>query len=182
MKHLLIMLVIAGGLLLQAQAIDAKDAGSAATEVSYVVDENSHYPLIVNVNDGGSILDCDQKIRGSTMVYELKIGTQKQFQIVPDKGWEVAAIMYERPQLKDNRSLLPEYQREGNITIQAETTEMHLSVRFEKQKIAVETNAGSTSQRPNTGVNIRSAQLYMMLIASAGIILLYKRHRHRNKQ
>lgn len=182
MKHLLIMLVIAGGLLLQAQAVEAKEGGSAAAEVSYVVDENSRYPLAVTTGAGGTVFDGTQRIRDSTMVYELKIGTQKQFRIVPDKGWEVAAITYEKPQLKDNRSLLPEYQREGSITIQAETTEMHLSVRFEKQKTAVETNAGSTSQRPNTGVDIRSAQLYMMLIASAGIILLYKRHRHRNKQ
>lgn len=183
MKRRTIFVAIAGLLLfMPMQAIEANEAGSATAEVSYVVDENSRYVLTVDTGVGGTIFDGTQRIRDSTMIYELKIGTQKKFEILPDEGWKVADITYERPQMKDSRSLLPEYQREGSITIQAETTEMHLRVSFEKQKPVAETKPESNAQRPNTGIDMRSAQLYMMLIASAGIILLYKRHRHRNKQ
>lgn len=183
MRRVIALVAVAGLLLvLPMQAVAAKEGGSSSAEVSYVVDENSHYPLVVKTGVGGTVFDGEQKIRDSTMTYELKIGTQKQFRIVPDQGWEVATITYDRPALSISKSLLSQYLDTGMITVRAETTDMHLNIVFKKRETIQHTNMVGTSQHPNTGINMHIAEFYFMLIASAIGIVLYKRQQRRSKE
>ena len=133
------------------QAFEQSD-GTGTSEVSIVFTDENKYNLTLNVGDGGSVIDGSQSIRKGTVRYEVGLDTTKQFKLMPDKGYKVGKVVYEKPDLKEKLDLTKEIQKNKSIELQVENTEMILTIGFE-----IDNTQGTGGNAQGTGGNAHEA-------------------------
>ena len=166
--------------------VPIKAESSSETKVVLNFTEESRFILTVNVNEGGTLHDGEQKIENGTVTYEMSLNSEKVFRITPKLGYRIKHVWYQRPELPDMVEVTHKI-KDNELRIDVESTEMILTVEFEKipeeiASIVDEENAdSSTSVLPadhekaiegiNTGDHAMTTW-YGFLICISGVILI----------
>ena len=115
--------------------LGVKDAtaksGSGTSIVCVNFTSDDKFSLKVLVGKGGMLKDGKQEIRDGEMVYSVSLDQQKSFTIVPDDGYKISHVWYERPELDDKVDYLNGL-KNNTVSIDVESTEMVLQVEFSK--------------------------------------------------
>lgn len=161
------------------------------TSVQYISDEKVRQTFLLEVQGYGSIYDGKQTIKNGSIEYQLSIGEEKTFKIIPDEGYEVSHIYYrvttkQRDIQTVTRDLVSEMV-DNSITIQIVEGKIELKIEFEKkqnERIEEETKTPPSYEIPsnstmNTPPNTGEAStivLYGMLTISYFTLLYVRRN------
>ena len=168
MKKLKILLAMYMALTLFCVSVHATDASGEA-EVGFDVGVDDLYRLNVQVIGYGFVRDGSQMIR-SSVTYEVPTGITKEFVFVPDTGYRIKKVSYEKvaeddiepeeySRLKEN---METYEKTGikEHTDLKETTEIDLTANLRNNKIEI----------PTISADMKLLVLYEKLPVKAGNI------------
>lgn len=160
MRKSIIITVMAVLFLVSPLSLKAQDGDTDATEVSFCISNEDRFKLTIRVGKGGEVRDGSQHIVNGTVIYDIAVGQEKQFRVIPDKGYQISELSYARPALDTRRRNLLDEVKNGYVTVHTESTEMLLEVTFKKNKTPA-VKPGDTdvpdresSGKPDTGTVI----------------------------
>lgn len=178
---LLVMFIIPVSAEAEAEEAGAEEESTDVT-LTYHMAVSDNVELTVSVRGTGELQDGDGIIRNGVNVYELKPDANKEFNIVPDAGSEVASLMINKEEAADKY--------DDKIKIKGIRKDTSIKIIFEKLKGNMDGgNNGSAdiSQNQNkegqiitsngilTGESQSVRNLFLLLFISASIMLYMKR-------
>lgn len=146
---------------------------SGESIIGFEVKEDDQFQLDVQVIGYGCVMDGQQKIRTS-LRYEVPTGIKKEFKFIPDEGYKLKEVIYERPDSGYKQDLTANLQ-ESRVVIPTVSTDMKVTVVYEKlpNKGKVNTVGGGFI---NTG---DSNDVYPYLILILGALLIFSERKYR---
>lgn len=146
---------------------------SGESIIGFEVKEDDQFPLDVQVIGYGCVMDGQQKIRTS-LRYEVPTGIKKEFKFIPDEGFKIKEVIYEKPDAGYKQDLTANLQ-ESRVVIPTVSTDMKVTVVYEKlpNKGKVNTVGGGFI---NTG---DSNDVYPYLILILGALLVFSERKYR---
>lgn len=158
---------------------------SGEAVVGYDVGEDSIYHLNVQVIGYGFVLDGRQRIQTS-VTYEVSPGIVKAFILEPEEGYRIKSVWYEKPELGYKEEITADMKyaakertavqsskkeitadlQERRVEIPTESTEMKLTVVYEKIPVKKRNLTGSI----NTGDGTNTVP-YLILMLAALLVL-----------
>lgn len=145
---------------------------SGEAVVGFEVGEDDQFPLDVQVIGYGFVMDGRQRIRTSVR-YEVPTGIEKEFKFIPDEGYKLKEVIYEKPDSGYKQDLTANLQ-ESRVVIPTVSTDMKVTVVYEKlpNKGKVNTVGGFI----NTG---DQNDVYPYLILILGALLVFSERKYR---
>lgn len=146
---------------------------SGESIIGFEVKEDDQFQLDVQVIGYGCVMDGQQKIRTS-LRYEVPTGIKKEFKFIPDEGYKLKEVIYEKPDSGYKQDLTANLQ-ESRVVIPTVSTDMKVTVVYEKlpNKGKVNTVGGGFI---NTG---DSNDVYPYLILILGALLVFSERKYR---
>lgn len=146
---------------------------SGESIIGFEVKEDDKFRLDVQVIGYGCVMDGQQKIRTS-LRYEVPTGIKKEFKFIPDEGYKLKEVIYEKPDSGYKQDLTANLQ-ESRVVIPTVSTDMKVMVVYEKlpNKGKVDTVGGGFI---NTG---DSNDVYPYLILILGALLVFSERKYR---
>jgi len=173
-------------------AADIAKQGSADVEVSVTYSDANQYNFSIDVGEGGAVIDGSQSIRKGIVRYVLTLDTQKTLKIVPDQGYQVESVVYERAEYSESRDLT-ETVKEGTVKIDIESTDTVLRVRFKKDGGTGGTGGSSnsittgSSSRSSTNKTVKTGDentmyiFVLLMLCSAFLIIVIGKQKKKNQ-
>lgn len=187
-KHIITM-IAAVGIILNLGVNCYAATESVNIPVTYSVDENKLYNLILNVGEGGVVYDGDQTVENGTVIYELKVEDIKEFKVSANKNNKIKSIVLNGVDIKE------EFKNESNeqsIQVKGVGGDSKLDIKFESIE-----NVNNSSEKPNKNPNEnkpnkkpigsvntgdRSNILILVILLIASIIIIVKYYNNSKKK
>lgn len=132
----------------------AGNAGSSDVHIAYDI-TNKLFNLHMTVKPGGMVRDGGQSIKNGTLIYDLYAGNTKKFVIVPNQGYSIKRVLYEKPTINESIDVTSSL-TQNELEIVMVGSEVRITVDFVKDIEIIVPEENVNPEKPD--INVKTGQ------------------------